>query len=257
MWGAPALMANDYSWEDKAASDLLATAKIEVTAGHSDLDVETVAVNGGPASVLVEESTTASLVVVATRARGGLLGHLAGSVAAQVASHASAPVVVLRPTDGVPTDPTDFAGRPILVGLDGSEESEKAMAFAVDEAVARGVGVRAVYAWNVLDVHNIGSIVPDTYAVNGERDKAERLITEAVAGWSARYPDLGIAAEPVHDLEPLDALVREGAGAGLTVVGSRGHGGFMGLRLGSTVDGLIRYAVTPVAVVRGDYPGRR
>lgn len=257
MWGSSALIQGDYTWEQNWVRDLLATATKAVADAHPEVHVEAITFIGGAAAVLVEESKQASLVVLATRATGGVLGHLAGSVAAQVAAHASAPVVVLRPTDGNDTDPTEFAGRPVVVGLDGSEESEHAMAFAVEQAVVRGVGVRAVYAWNVMQVHNIGPIIPDSFRISGERDKAERLLTEAVAGWSQRYPDLTITARPVHDMEPVDALVREGRDASLIVVGSRGHGGFLGLRLGSTVDGLIRHSIVPVAVVRGDYTERR
>jgi nucleotide-binding universal stress UspA family protein len=56
----------------------------------------------------------------------------------------------------------------------------------------------------------------------------------------------------VHDFDPLKVLLEECKGAGLVVVGSRGVGGFAGLLLGSTVDGLVRHAEVPVAVVHGE-----
>ena len=55
----------------------------------------------------------------------------------------------------------------------------------------------------------------------------------------------------IHSVDPVDALTHARRDAGLIVVGSRGHGGFLGLRLGSTVDALIRHANAPVAVARG------
>ena len=128
------------------------------------------------------------------------------------------------------------------------------MAFAVEEAVARGVDIDAVYVWSVLEVHDIGPIIPEGYDATEEQEKALRLLTEATEGWSDRYPDLTIFRRLIHGLDPVDAIARESHGAGLIVVGSRGHGGFLGLRLGSTVDGLIRYANAPVAVVRGTTP---
>jgi nucleotide-binding universal stress UspA family protein len=231
---------------------MLGTVEKEIAADHPDLHIDTATIMGTAAGVLVAESRSASLVVIGTRATGGLLGHVSGSVAAQVAAHSDAPVVVLRPTAFADDDPAAFDGRPVVVGMDGSVESEKAMTFAVDQAIARHAAVHAVYVWNILAVHGIGPIVAEMYINSDEAAKATRLLTEATAGWSDRYPDLTITRHPVHDMDPITALVRAGDGAGLIVVGSRGHGGFLGLRLGSTVDGLIRYATTSVAVIRGE-----
>lgn len=252
MWGPAMLLQDDYEWVADWVREILIKAEKDVAAAHPDITVETAVISGGPAAALVEESHRASLVVIGTRATGGLVGHLSGSVAAQVAAHAHAPVVVLRPNDPDATDATTFAASPVIVGLDGSGESEHALAFAVEEAVARGAELHAVYAWNLLDVRDIGPIVPDGYEAADEEAKALRLLTEATEGWSDRYPDLTITRRVVHSLDPVDALTKVSEGAGLLVVGSRGHGGFLGLRLGSTVDGLIRHAGAPVAVVRGE-----
>jgi nucleotide-binding universal stress UspA family protein len=78
-----------------------------------------------------------------------------------------------------------------------------------------------------------------------------------VSGWSDRYPDLAIAHRIVYTFDAVDALLQAATETDLIVVGSRGHGGFLGLRLGSTVDGLIRLSSVPVAVVRGKYAARR
>ncbi len=254
MWGAGSLMFGDFASDADWIHEILSKAMKGVVDHHHDLPVEAVSISGGPAGILVDESTRASLVVVGTRASKGLSGHLAGSIAAQVASHASAPVVVMR---GDSDDPAVLGGRPVVVGLDGSVEAEQAMAFAVDAAVARQVELHTVFAWNVMEVHDIGPIIPDSFDISGEQAKADRLLAEATAGWSQRYPDLVIVNRAEHEIDAVSALVREGTSASLIVVGSRGHGGFLGLRLGSTVDGLIRSAPAPVAVVRGDYPGQR
>jgi nucleotide-binding universal stress UspA family protein len=141
----------------------------------------------------------------------------------------------------------------VVVGFDGSPESEKAMDFAVDQAVARDAHLHAIYAWNVLDVHDIGPIVAERFINADEEAKSLRLLTEATEGWTDRYPDLHIVRRVIHSLDPADALAQARHDAGLIVVGSRGHGGFLGLRLGSTVDALIRHAEAPVAVVRGQH----
>jgi nucleotide-binding universal stress UspA family protein len=249
MWGPAMFINDDYEWESLGVRQLLADAEKAIAARHQEVPVQAVVVPGSPAAALVDESKHASLVVLGTRATGGLIGHLSGSVAAQVAAHSHAPVVVLRP-DGTGADPASDTG-PVVLGLDGSAEAERAIKFAVDEAIARGVELQAVYAWSVLEVHGIGPIAPAEYDTAEEETKALRLLTEATEGWSELYPELKITRRVIHSLDPTAALVEAGDGASLIVVGSRGHGGFLGLRLGSTVDGLVRFATAPVAVVRG------
>jgi nucleotide-binding universal stress UspA family protein len=254
-WG-PAMVVADDAWQHGWLRDVLAKAAAAATEANPDLEVQTAAVTGSTAAVLVTESHEASLIVLATHASGGVIGRLSGSVSAQVAAHADAPVIALRPS-GADTDPADFIGKPIVVGVDGSGESQKALDFAVDEAIARGSAVQAVYVWDLFDVHDIEPLVETDYALADAAEKAERLITEATSGWCDRYPDLRISSIATHAFDPVATLAEIGSRAGLLVVGSRGHGGFLGLRLGSTVDGLIRTALTPVAVVRGDYAGHR
>jgi nucleotide-binding universal stress UspA family protein len=252
LWGPSILLADDFRWERQWARDMLIEAEQRVIATNPDVTLQTAVVSGTAAGALVDESRHASLVILGTRAAGGVIGHLSGSVAAQVAAHAHTPVIVIRPTDDVGVDATVVTDRPVIVGLDGSVESERAMAFAVEEAVARNAELHAVYVWNVLEVHDIGPIVPDGFDADEEEKKATRLLTEATEGWAGNYPDLTIARRVIHGLDPVDALSRAGYDAGMVVVGSRGHGGFLGLRLGSTVDGLIRHAGPPMAVVRGE-----
>jgi len=253
LWGPSMLLAEDYRWERQWARDMMAEAEQRVRATNPDVTLQTAVVSGSAAGALVDESRRASLVVLGTRAAGGVIGHLSGSVAAQVAAHAHTPVIVIRPTLDVDVDPTVVTDRPVIVGLDGSVESEQAMVFAVKQAVARGADLHAVYVWNVLEVHDIGPIVAEDIDADEEEKKASRLLTEATEGWGADYPALTIGRRVIHGLDAVDALSRDGQDAGLIVVGSRGHGGFLGLRLGSTVDGLIRHAGPPLAVVRGQH----
>jgi len=245
--GALAVISdNDHRW----AFDQFDEVEKLVRATYPELDIERAVPTGSPAGVLVGESDRAGLVVIGTQATGGIVGHLSGSVAAQVASHARAPVVVVR--GGRQGDPEMFRGWPVVVGVDGSPESERAVGFAVEQAIARGADVHAVYVWNIIDVHDLG-ISAEDYVRADEEAKAERLLTEATSGWADRYPEVTIVRHAENRLDPIGALSQIAEDAGLIVVGSRGHGGFLGLRLGSTVDGLIRYAPVPVAVVRGSY----
>jgi hypothetical protein len=67
-------------------------------------------------------------------------------------------------------------------GLDGSEESQRALAFAIDEAVGRDASIEAVYGWCIPDVHDIEPFVNSTYVLEEEKVKADRLLAEAVSG---------------------------------------------------------------------------
>ena len=248
MWGPAMMLADDYEWVAGTVREMLRRAEKDVVDAHPDLSVQAVVISGSPGSALVEESRSASLVVVGTRSTGGLVGHITGSVAAQVAAHAHAPVVVLRPGNPLCADPAAFMGRPVMVGLDGSPESQLALEFAVEEALARDAKIQAVFVWSVLDVRGVGPLV-EGFLAEEEEAKALRLVTEATAGWSDRYPEVAITRRVVHADDPVDALTEICADAGLIVVGTRGRGGFLGLRLGSTSDGLVRNAGAAVVVV--------
>jgi nucleotide-binding universal stress UspA family protein len=253
MWGPNILLADENRSERVWADDMLLEAHQRISDAQPNIIVQTSVVSGSPAGVLVDASRRASLVVLGTRAAGGLIGHLSGSVVAQVAAHAHTSVHVIRPTAERAADPTAITDGPVVVGLDGSAESKRAMVFALEQAVVRGDDPHAVYAWNVLEVRDMGAIVPDSFDAGAAEEKALRLLTEATEGWADTCPDLTITRPVIHGLDPVDALREAGDNAGLIVVGSRGHGGFLGLRLGSTVDALIRRTGARIAVVRGEH----
>ncbi len=214
---------------------------------YPDLVVDTAVIGGSPAGVLVDESKTASLVVVGSRGLGGLIGMLAGSVSSQVAAHAHAPVVVVRPPAGKATTPPAPGTGPVVVGVDGSTGSVAAIGFAFEEAAARGTELVAVYAWGTLPADAGGE--PDQ-----EQRAAETALADALGRWRARYPAVQVRPRAVHSLTPVHTIIDESHGASLVVVGPRGRGGFAGLLLGSVGDGLVRHAPAPVTVVHDPAP---
>jgi nucleotide-binding universal stress UspA family protein len=252
LWGPATPLMDEYGWEQEWVRTLLSKTTAELKDAHPDLLIEATAISGRAAGVLVGESSRAGLVVVGTRAAGGLRGHLSASVAVQVAAHASCPLVAVRGIPGRRCDASAFADRPVVVGLDGSEHSQAAVAYAVQQAVDRDVPLRAVLVWSLFDIDDARAVSAADSASANDQQRSERLLSEALAGWSERYPDLRVTLNAIHDLDPVNILVEQSRDAGLVVVGSRGEGGFLGLRLGSTVDGLIRNAHCPIAVV---HPG--
>lgn len=252
MWGPATPIIDDHVWEQDWVRNVLRNATKEIADIYPGLPIEAITVAGRPAGALVGQSAGASLLVMGTRSMTGVRGRLAGSAAAQVAAHAATPVMIFRSGEAWCTDPSEFMERPVVVGVDGSRESVRAFEFAAEEAVARRAKLFAVMVWDVLGIHDAAPLGPDDYATEVEESKAKRLLAEATAGASERYPDLVVVRRTEHDLDAVRVLCEVVPTAGLLVVGSRGHGGFLGLRLGSTVDALVRQAPVPLAVVRGD-----
>lgn len=134
----------------------------------------------------------------------------------------------------------------IVVGVDGSEESKAALRWAVAEARLRDASVRAVYAWSLPHVAGgVGPLIePDIEML--QRD-GERLLDAAIAEVDAEGVDVERASV---EGSPASALVEAAEGADLLVVGSRGHGGFVGLLLGSVSQQVAHHAPCPVVIVR-------
>ena len=207
----------------RTAEQRLTAAAAEVAEVAPDVAVSQEVTTGMPAGLLVSLSGEAQLAVVGHRGLGGFAGLVIGSVGAALAAHAACPVVVVRGPDAPRQD------GPIVVGLDGSPQSEAALAFAVEAAVARRVPLRAVRAW-------LDPAVP--YVVTGPADwdeevkRQQGLLSEQLVGWREKYPELRVEPVLVQD-RPAHALAQSTGDAQLVVVGSRGRGGLTGMMLGS------------------------
>ncbi|MFD7847181.1 universal stress protein [Nocardia sp. NPDC059764] len=190
---------------------------------------------------LIEQSRTARTVVVGSRGLGAIRAGLLGSVADAVVRHAECPVAVIHATAA--TDPLS-AEKPVLVGVDGTPHSVPALELAFAEATARKVGVTALHAWTDI----LGSYVP---LIGWEPLRAQQneLLSERLAGFGERYPDVAVRRLLVME-RPHQALLRESEHAQLVVVGSRGRGGFTGMLLGSTSSTVLHNVETPTIVVR-------
>jgi nucleotide-binding universal stress UspA family protein len=207
------------------------------------VEISELVVDGFPVPQLVAASSRAGLVVLGDRGLGGFTSLLVGSVAIGLAAQAACPVVVVRGER-----PSD-AG-PVVIGIDGSEISEAALAFAFEAAATRKVPVMAVHAWTdyVLDT----SVVPQLDWDAAEAD-VHRLLAERLAGWIEKYPDVEVRRVVVQD-RPAHALIQQAtvAAAQLVVVGSHGRGSMAGLVLGSVSHAVLHHSPCPVAVVRTD-----
>ncbi|WP_328615241.1 universal stress protein [Amycolatopsis sp. NBC_00355] len=228
------------------AGEWLAEARAAVLAEHPGLEITTAAREWSPVTALTQESQHAELVVLGSRGLGGFTGLLVGSTAVSVVAHAHCPIVVVR--GRTPHDPPPATG-PVLVGADGSPDSDAALAFACEEARLRGTGLIAVHTWS--DVFADGVLRPHPLQENPVEIAAEERakLAEQVVGWQRKYPDLEIEFEVTRG-RPVRTLLARGEHAQLIVVGCRGRGGFTGMLLGSTSQALIAHSPCPVAAVR-------
>jgi nucleotide-binding universal stress UspA family protein len=226
------------------AQTLLRGVADQLIRQYHGLDVVTVVPVGGPAAALVAASAGASLVVLGARGTGGFPDLLAGSVSGQVAAHAHAPVLVVRRDTRGAVPPTG----PVVVGVDGSARAESAVGLAFEEADARGTGLIAVYAWDVPARHGLVPADPWHDHPGAAHQQADRVLAEALAGWAEKYPNVPVTRRAVHTVSPVAVLRDAAADAGLVVVGSRGHGGFVGMLIGSVSQALVNHARCSVLV---------
>jgi nucleotide-binding universal stress UspA family protein len=139
----------------------------------------------------------------------------------------------------------------IVVGVDHSESAKQALRFAVEEAKLRQARLRVVHAWQYGYIGAAG--LEGAYPAVGDgvdelRDAAEAALAEAL---SESIPDTDAVEIERRVVEGRAAavLVDESRVADLLVVGSRGHGGFAGLLLGSVSQQCAHHATCPVVIV--------
>jgi len=190
-------------------------------------------------------SRLARTVVVGSHGRSALPTALLGSVSHQVAIHSSCPVVVVRENG---TQGVDGPGK-VIVGVDGSEASKPALAYAFAYASSTGSGLTAVHTWWWEPLEGVSLGEPWIGDWTQIATQEGSLVSEVLAGWSQKYPEVAVTSHVVRG-DPVVELLEQSQGARLLVVGSRGRGGFIGLLLGSVSRRILKRATCPVAVVR-------
>ena len=222
-------------WHAAKIAQLEADARDRIAGARAvDSTIEVVGVP--PVQALIDASALAAAVVVGARGHSLLSGVVLGSVSQHVSRHASCPVVVAR----APADPE--ATR-VVVGIDGSTGSRKAVEFAFDHASRNGAAMTAIHAWrNSARGYRTEGLIDEIQA-------AERILSEALAGFSDLYPDVKVTTEAVP-VAPQRVLADASRTAALVVVGSRGLGAFGGLLVGSVSQSVLHHAQCSVAVVR-------
>lgn len=143
-------------------------------------------------------------------------------------------------------------GGGIVVGIDGSAGSLRALRWAVQEAQLRGLKVRAIMAWEqpvAYGSSTMWSLGVDPSAESKEDlALAARIEVSRLEGESGPVDDIAISYEALEG-HPAEVLLLAAQDAELLVVGSRGHGGFVGALLGSVSQHVVQHARCPVTVI--------
>ncbi|MEU3744169.1 MULTISPECIES: universal stress protein [Streptomyces] len=192
--------------------------------------------DGFPAGALAGLSHEAGMIVLGSRHLSRTEEFLStGSLAVPVTAQAHCPVVVVGDAEHV-TQETPY----LVVGIDGSESSRAALAWAFEEADLRRCALRAIAVWQppVFSLHSGDTLF------HTER----RLLSETTAGWAEKYPDVRLTHE-VSIGSPVETLASAAEHALALVVGRRGRGGYTGMRVGSVVHGLLHRAHCPVITI--------
>ncbi|MCB5293933.1 universal stress protein [Arthrobacter sp. SO3] len=140
----------------------------------------------------------------------------------------------------------------IVVGFDGSEHSQTALSWAMDEARHRNGQLRLITAWNKPPLAWYPAVVETAAGEIAAEESPEHIAGTLQAEALNSAADEGVAAsgQVVNSDSPASAILDAAKDADLVVVGSRGHGGFPGLHLGSVSTQVINHAPCPVLVVR-------
>jgi nucleotide-binding universal stress UspA family protein len=195
-----------------------------------------------PAPGLLAAADQADLLVVGARGLGGFRGLLLGSVSQQCLHHARIPIAIVRAAS------PEAGGRErVVVGVDGSEPSEAALRWALDEGSAHKAVVQVVHAWEAPVIYGpVGGVSGSE--IGGIESGAHRLVDDMIERLGEKAASVEVERTVVPG-GPASSLLDAAEGADLVVVGRRGLGGFGRLLLGSVSEHVARHAPCPVVVV--------
>lgn len=222
----------------ETAQKMLESAADQARAAGAD--VTTTLERGDSVIRLVDVSQRAHLLVLGSDfAAGG--ASLRGVRGVRIAAAARCPVVVVPQADA-----REREG--VVVGVDGSDDSEKAIAFAAAEADRLDQTLTAVMAWSPVPVPFEMHDYPKDYLARMQ-ELMEESMAISLAGLRQDYPDLSVRTV-VESGYPAAIIARVARNARLVVVGNHGRGAVARFLLGSTSQALLERLPTVTAVIR-------
>jgi nucleotide-binding universal stress UspA family protein len=225
-------------------SDVLAVAQAAVQSHNPDLAVHAVSVKDSVAAALTQASAAARLLVVGS----GATDHRAlGGHVVRITHRAQCPVAVWRQ----PVAKRTGKPLPVVVGIDESDDSSRALAAAFDVAGALHAPLSVVHMWEIGAAVGLGYSqgLMDWRLLDVLQSQQRRKMDELVAPFLKDYENAHVN-KVFQDISPSKGLTELSQEAQLVVVGSHGNGKLADAALGSVSQNLVHHAECPVLVVR-------
>lgn len=224
----------------------LTAAEAAVHSKHPDLAIRAAAVRGAVAGALADAAQTARLLVVGS----GAADHRAlGGHAVRIVHRAHCPVVIWRPAVAKRTGKP----LPVVVGVDESEASARALAEAFAIAASLHAPLTVAHMWEIDAAVGMGDLGGqgnmDWSLLQVLETQQRQRMDELVAPLARKYRNAHIT-KVFQDAGPAKGLTDLSREAQLVVVGSHGRGRIADAILGSVSQNLIHHAECPVLVVR-------
>jgi nucleotide-binding universal stress UspA family protein len=141
-------------------------------------------------------------------------------------------------------------GPKVIMGFDGSEPSVEALRWAARQADSTGSLLEVIMAWEWPASYGWSFSLPESYSPD---DEAQSVLDVAAERLRGDHPRLKVQTTAIEG-RPGPTLVAASHDADLLVVGSRGHGSFSGMLLGSVSQYCVAHAACPVVVYRDQKP---
>jgi len=217
-----------------AEQQILTGSVARVRQLYPELDVQEMLVPGAAAGALSDLSREASIVVVGSNGKG-LVKRALGSVSSSLAHHAHCPIVIVPENEP--------STNSIVVGIDKTVGSVRALRWSLETAALRGASVLVIAAWDYPTFAIVGVEVPMHPFAEQAADALEHI---EAAMYSTDADDSGVTVDTdVREGAPDVVLIEASASADLVVVGA-GHGlGKMGAKIAT-------HAQCPVVIVPED-----
>lgn len=201
-------------------------------------------IGGDPASVLVDLSSEAEMIVIGTESHGQIFSRIFGTVSSTVPAYSKCPVVVV---------PTYEGGKPfvpverIVVGVEASEKVSLALRTAVGETQAWDANLTVISAVPLPAVNGVMTWIPNALDHDVLMSEMKRSLNATVDA-AIEGTDLEVKRHAI-DGSPAQLLVEFSTAVDLVVVGSRGYSALTQAVLGVTSQAVLSNSSCPVMVV--------
>ncbi|MFD7921265.1 universal stress protein [Streptomyces sp. NPDC059740] len=246
----------DAETERRFVEELPLRGAAELAKRYPGLEVAGERATGPPAEALLVASRDSDMLVLGSRALGGMHGFLIGSVAQSAVARSDHPVALVRvpaPLHDVsetgPTPPPPPSEQEVILGVGHTAENDALFALSFEAAARRGQTLRIVHCWRLP-----APAAADTSILSDDRKAAlvreeDEWLQQTVRPWSDKYPEVKVFQD-AHAGRPAEYLAHLSHRASVMLVGRRNRPhGRPGPHIGHVAHSVMHHAAAPVVVV--------